>query len=260
MNAEQVRQTVIDMLSDETGCEPSQLTDGHVHVVARKPERQASPHHRMFNPHPGRIGVVSLGTGAVISVDTDRLRDAELIFSGLNRDQVFLPQTLRRLIELQPEDQTLLGPFPRFTGPSSALTRINAPVGYTVKVIDIEAEDAANGHTIARRDFPNALFPEPGRSGRPTVLAAVAYRDGDIAGIAGVSRDSDFMWQIGIDVLPAHRGKGLAPAMTYAAARAVFDAGALPYYATSSSNIPSMRTALAVGFRPTWTEVLSRPA
>jgi RimJ/RimL family protein N-acetyltransferase len=129
-----------------------------------------------------------------------------------------------------------------------------------VKVIDIEAEDAANGHMIDRLKFPNALSHEPEQHGRPTVLAAVAYRDGDIAGIAGVTKDSDFMYQIGIDVLPEHRGNGLAPAMTSAAARAVFDIGGLPYYCTSNSNILSMRTALAVGFRPTWVEVLTRPA
>jgi hypothetical protein len=261
MTPDQVRETVTAMLSAETGCEPSQLSDGGVHVVARRPENLSLPHHRRFNPHPGRIGVVSMGTGAVISVDAGDLEWAQRAFADLRRDQVFLPQSLQPLVDAaQRRGLTVHGPFPRFTGPRAALTRVNTPVSFTVKVVDIEAEDAAHGHTIDRSKFPNALFPQPGNSGRPTVFAAVAYRGGETAGIAGVSRDSDFMYQIGIDVLPEHRGRGLAPAMTSAAAQAVFDAGALPYYCTSSSNIPSMRTALAVGFRPTWVEVLTRPA
>jgi hypothetical protein len=261
MNSEQIRHTVVSMLSAETGCEPSQLTDGRVHIVARKPENVSLPHHRKFNPHPGRIGIVSMGAGAVISVEPEDVAWAERGFGQLDRDRVFWPQHLQLLVDAaQSRGLTVYGPFPRFTGPASALTRINAPANYTVKVIDIEAECAAGRITVDRSQFPNALYPEPNRSGRPTVLAAVALRGDEIVGIAGVSRDSDTMWQIGIDVLPAHRGLGLAPAMTFAAARAVFDAGALPYYCTSSSNIPSMRTALAVGLRPTWVEVLTRPA
>ena len=58
------------------------------------------------------------------------------------------------------------------------------------------------------------------------------------------------------------QGRGLgeaefAPALTSAGAEAMLDEGTLPYYGTSASNIPSMRTAIAVGFKPTWVEVLS---
>jgi len=47
--------------------------------------------------------------------------------------------------------------------------------------------------------------------------------------------------------------------LTSAVARVVLDTGKLPYYGTSASNVPSMRTALAAGFKPTWVEVLLRP-
>ena len=67
MNAAEVRQTVISMLSAETGCEPAQLTDGGIHVVARVPERTSSQEHRAFNPHPGRIAAV---VSVVVDVQT----------------------------------------------------------------------------------------------------------------------------------------------------------------------------------------------
>ena len=56
------------------------------------------------------------------------------------------------------------------------------------------------------------------------------------------------------------RGGELLLLFTSAVSEAVFDEGMLPYYGTSASNIPSMRTALVVGFKPTWVEVLSRPS
>lgn len=261
MNSRQVRETVMAMLSAETGCEPDQLTDGSVHVVTRVPGRRSMPQHRAFNPHPGRIGAVTLGTGAVISVEQEDLEWAQRTFRNAGRDEVFSDGLLAALIGRGRQlGLTVHGPYPRFTAPLSAITEPSHAPGYSVRVTDIECDLARNRTMIDRRLFPNSLFPGPGFSGRPTVLAAVAEQNGDVVGVAGLSKDSEFMYQIGIDVLPEHRGNGLAPAMTAAAARAVFAAGALPYYGTSSSNVPSMRTALAAGLRPTWVEVLTRPA
>ena len=66
MDSAQVRETVTVMLAAETGCEPGQLADGRVHIVSRRPENLALPQHRKFNPHPGRIAAVTMGTGAVV--------------------------------------------------------------------------------------------------------------------------------------------------------------------------------------------------
>lgn len=261
MNSKQVLETVVRMLSAETGCEPDHLSDGGVHIVARIPERRSLPDHRGFDPHPGRIAAVTLGTGAVISVDATDLEWAVQTFSGISRDELFRVEYLSGLVRRsKPDNLTIFGPFPRFAAPLSAIPEPEHSPGYSVRVVDIEASLAREQTMIDRRLFPNALFPEPDISGRPTVFAAISERGGRIVGVAGVSKDSAFMYQIGIDVLPGHRGNGLAPAMTAAVSRAVFEAGAMPYYGTSSSNVPSMRTALAAGLRPMWIEVLTRPA
>ena len=63
------------------------------------------------------------------------------------------------------------------------------------------------------------------------------------------------MWQIGLDVLPVHRGQGLGQALTSALAEEALAANRVPFYATSAANIPSMRTALGLGFFPGWVEV-----
>lgn len=261
MDAARVRQILIDMLTAETGCTPEQLTDDEVHVVSRVPERKSWPEHRSFDPHPGRIAAVTLGKGAVISVEPGDLEWANDTFRTSSRDEVFRDHLLSEFISGAADNGlTLHGPYPRFTAPSNDITEPVYSPEYTVRVIDIEAEQTSNPTMIDRTKFTNALSLVPKTSGRPTVFAAVAEIQGEIVGVAGVSKDSNFMYQIGIDILPAHRGNGLAPAMTAAAARAVFEVGGLPYYGTTSSNIASMRTALAAGLRPTWVEVLTRPA
>lgn len=260
MNADQVDQAVKAMIAAETGCDPEQLSDGGVHVVARRPENRSLPEHRRFNPHPGRIGIVTLGTGAVVSVEAAQFDEANRVFGSLTRDEVFLPENLQRFRDMQEPGLTLYGPGPRFTCPQSALVAAEAPEPYRVEMIDIMAEQQARSeHSLDRRNFPHAMYQGPGESGRPTVFAAVAYRGNEVAGMAGVTRDSEYLWQIGIDVLPGHQGAGLAATLTYQVAQATFDAGAIPYYGTTNSNIRSQRTAISAGFRVAWVEVFTRP-
>ena len=66
------------------------------------------------------------------------------------------------------------------------------------------------------------------------------------------------MWQIGIDVLPEYRQKGIASALTNQLARAVFEHGKIPFYAAAWSNVRSVRNGLRSGFRPAWVSVTAK--
>lgn len=108
---------------------------------------------------------------------------------------------------------------------------------------------------------------------RPDVLVLAAYPvDGDTpdapaAGespaladpiaMVGLSDDSPIMRQIGIDVLPAWRGAGIASALVRDAARLTLAEGYLPFYGTSPSHILSQRVAMNAGLVPTWWEYVS---
>lgn len=90
------------------------------------------------------------------------------------------------------------------------------------------------------------------------VLAVGAY-DGDrLIGLAGCSADCDIMWQIGIDVLPGYRRRGIASALTSTLAWEVLQRGKVPYYCRVWSNIPSARNALRSGFYPAWIELSAK--
>ncbi len=86
-----------------------------------------------------------------------------------------------------------------------------------------------------------------------------AYDGETLIGFAGASADCDDMWQIGIDVLPAYRKKGIASALTSHLALEILKLGKVPFYCAAWSNLRSVRNALKSGFRPAWVEMTAKP-
>src|SRR5574344_610331 len=87
----------------------------------------------------------------------------------------------------------------------------------------------------------------------------VAAFDGDkMIGFAACSADCETMWQIGIDVLPEYRRKGIASALTSALAAEVINRGKVPFYCSAWSNIRSVKNAIRSGFRPAWVQVTAK--
>ena len=89
----------------------------------------------------------------------------------------------------------------------------------------------------------------------PDVLGVSASLGGELCAMAGASLDCARMWQIGIDVLPAYRRRGLGWTLTALLAREVERRGALPFYGTSMSHMASQKVALRAGFAPAWAEL-----
>lgn len=91
------------------------------------------------------------------------------------------------------------------------------------------------------------------------VLGVGAYDGNRLIGLAGCSADCETMWQIGIDVLPEYRRKGIASALTSKLALEILARGKVPFYCAAWSNIPSVRNAIRSGFRPAWVELTAKP-
>ena len=91
------------------------------------------------------------------------------------------------------------------------------------------------------------------------VLGIGAYDNGKLAGLAGCSADCDEMWQIGVDVLPEYRRKGIASALTHRLAKEIMNRGKVPFYCSAWSNIRSVRNAVKSGFIPAWVEMTVKP-
>lgn len=135
-----------------------------------------------------------------------------------------------------------------------------------VELLDAEQFERFRGD----KRYSNALgFSVP----RPDVLVLAAYpvdenasgalAAGESAALAdpiamvGLSDDSPIMRQIGIDVLPAWRGAGIASVLVRDAARLTLAEGYLPFYGTSPSHMLSQRVAMNAGLVPTWWEYVS---
>ena len=92
------------------------------------------------------------------------------------------------------------------------------------------------------------------------VLGVGAYDNGRLVGLAGCSADCEDMWQIGVDVLPEYRRRGIASALTSALAREILVRGKVPFYCSAWSNMRSAGNAVNSGFIPAWAEMTVKPA
>lgn len=89
-------------------------------------------------------------------------------------------------------------------------------------------------------------------------LAVGAFDEGKLIGLAGCSADCETTYQIGVDVLPEYRRKGVASAITSKLAIEILKLGKVPFYCAAWSNIKSVRNAIRSGFRPAWVELTAR--
>ena len=91
------------------------------------------------------------------------------------------------------------------------------------------------------------------------VLAIGAYDGDKLVGLAGCSADAEKMWQIGVDVFPTYRRKGIASAITTRLAIETLDRRKVPFYCCAWSNVRSVRNAIKSGFSPAWVEMTIKP-
>ena len=92
----------------------------------------------------------------------------------------------------------------------------------------------------------------------PDVLAVAACDGEQIMGMAGASADSSAMWQIGINVIPEYRGKGIGTNLTALLKQEILKRGKLPFYGTLESHSFSKNIAINAGFFPAWAEAYSK--
>lgn len=125
------------------------------------------------------------------------------------------------------------------------------PCGYEIKILkqenfaDLYLEEWSNALCETRKELD--------------VLGVGAYEEGRLIGLAACSADCADMWQIGIDVLPAYRRKGIAASLTSNLAVEILEREKVPFYCSAWSNVRSARNAMKSGFSPAWVEMTVKP-
>ncbi len=127
------------------------------------------------------------------------------------------------------------------------------PDGLELRTLD----EAWMAEEMERRRFENGIgLPgEGGRSFRNRYAVALFDASGEPVAVAGAFFTyADPVREIGVDVLRAHRGRGLGKVVVAAAVREILDRGEVPMYGCEATNIRSQRTALAAGFLPAFSD------
>ena len=125
------------------------------------------------------------------------------------------------------------------------------PCEYSLKIL--YQEDFAE---LYRPEWSNALCKERKQL---DILGVGAYDGKKLVGLAGCSADCENMWQIGIDVLPEYRKKGIASALTSRLAAEILERDKVPFYCSAWSNIRSVRNGIRSGFIPAGVEMTVKP-
>jgi len=198
-------------------------------------EIKENPGRRPFPRGERHFEMLTMGGAVIVSATPDILPYLCEQLGGKNCGDAFsMPFVYGSSVYFLPDDLCLL------------------PMSDGIDVKVLEWDGILKLYKIYQRaDFPNALQYDVNHS-RPDVLVTLAMAGGNIAGMAGASADCEMMWQIGIDVPPEYRNRGIAAALTNRLAIEIMERGKIPYYGTASSNVASQRVAYRAGFKPAW--------
>lgn len=230
----------------DSACKPEDFFKGE-HVIVRS---RADMGARKYLSLPFALDLTSYGNNVVASADEALISVAEAYLRGRRTEACFETPALHEL-------DAMLAPFglrtcfqaEYFLPDLGAMHEIAC--AYPTRVL---MREAFSGLYLPQ--WNNALCKAREEN---DVLCVGAY-DGDmLVGLAGCSADCEQMWQIGIDVLPAYRKKGIAAALVSRLAAETLSRGKVPFYCAAWSNIASKKTALACGFRPAWVQLTAKP-
>lgn len=214
-------------------------------VVLSSASREA----RKYLKLPFSCQLVSYGNNVVASVSPEFREIAENYIKKYPVEHVFETPNLHVLNEaLMEKGQKICFMAEYFLPDVNALRPLDC--AYELRVLtqtdfaDLYLPEWSNALCEARRHLD--------------VLGVGAYDNGKLVGLAGASADCDTMWQIGIDVLPEYRRRGIASALTSRLAAEILRRGKVPFYCAAWCNVKSVRNAIKSGFRPMWVEMTAK--
>ncbi len=232
-----MQQSAIDM-----NCAPEEFTKQRPVVVTAG----VSPDARKYLKQPFAANFVSYGSNIVASVTPELHETVQDYLQAYPLIHSFEPPHLHVLHNTLKRYGYGVGTTSEYWLPDINNLK-TLPCDYTTRV-------------LTHDDFVELYLPQWSNAlckkrAELDVLGVGAYDGDTLVGLAGCSADCDSMWQIGIDVLPEYRRKGIAAALTSRLAVEILKRDKVPFYCCAWCNLPSARNAVRAGFRPAWTEM-----
>lgn len=244
LTKEEILKIAMKQSALELGCTSRQMLKGGIFTAVAHPKARA------YLKLPFDFQIVSYGGNPVFSVREDLRPVAKEFFEEYPNYDAFEAPAIQKL-------EALLAPYglkPRhmaayYLPDPEAIPDL--PCDYELRILE-------------QPDFENLYLPAWGNAlcadrSHLDVLGVGAYDRGRLVGLAACSADCKEMWQIGIDVLPEYRHKGLASTLTARLAKEILAQDKVPFYCAAWSNIGSLRNAIRCGFRPAWVELTAKP-
>lgn len=247
MTNRDILQTAVWQSAIDCSCKPEDFLDGENHIVISESSDSA----RRYLTLPHFCNLVSYGSGIVACCDERFMEAAASYLAKYPAEHCFETPNLHVLSALlEPYGMKACFMAEYFLPDVNVLKPLDC--GYELRMMT--QPDFAE---LYRPEWSNALCE---KRKHLDVLGIGAYDQGALVGFAACSADCDDMWQIGIDVLPAYRRRGIAACLTSRLALAILERGKVPFYCAAWSNIASVRNAIKAGFRPAWAELTAKPA
>ena len=238
-----IKQKLRELLSLEYNCNPDDfLRSDNVLTASELHEGR-----RVYSPEKYFFHMVTMGGNAVVTADECMHDFLGAYIEGKQGHYLFeIPNLLPIEHELNKYGYTLTQTHHMFL----PCRQIEAEKDYPVKwFFDNEIHSFYGDER-----FPNAICPEY-KPERPDRIVVCAYDGDTIMGMAGCSEDALHWQQIGIDVLPEYRSKGVGTYLVTLLKNKITECGDIPFYGTSVSNYHSWNIALNCGFYPAWLEI-----
>lgn len=251
MTNDEIYRIAMEQSAIDLNCHPGDfLKNEHVVVISEK-----HPEARKYLTLPFECQLVSYGNNIVASVDARMVSSVDAYIHRYSMEHCLstpnlymLNEALRKVKEFE-EKEVRACFMAEYFLPDMRVFQVKH-CGYETRVLtggdfsDLYVPEWSNALCEMRKELD--------------VLGVGAYDGGKLIGLAGCSADCDTMWQVGIDVLPAYRKKGVAVALTTRLAMEIMERGKVPFYCAAWSNIRSVRNAISCGFRPAWVELTAR--
>lgn len=232
-----------DLLALEYNCKPSDFLQSHnVLTISKVHEGR-----RAYSSEKYMFHMVTTGGNAVITADECLHSFLQGFMKERTGHWLFeIPNLLPLEKELNQFGYTLTQTYHMFLPYKGVMPQKDYPVKWFL--------DEEIHQFYGDERFPNAICPEY-TAARPDRIVACAYDGDNIMGMAGCSEDAPGWQQIGIDVLPKYRSRGVGAYLVTLLKNEIIKRGEVPFYGTSVSNYHSWNIAINCGFKPAWVEI-----
>ena len=249
MDNEKILQIAMQQQAIDYSCAPEDFCSNENKVVISKENPKARAYLRL----PFFCALTSFGNNIVASVNTDIADFVSEYIKDKKIEDCFTPPNIFTLNdELRKHGSQITFCAQRPLPDVNLIKPVSCD--YDMRIMQPDEYTYLYGMP----EWNNAIG--SGRRKHLDMLAVGAFDGQKLIGLVGSSASCDSMWQIGVDVLPDYRRKGIAAALVSKLALELLSIGVVPFPGNRWANIRSLKTQLSCGFKPAWVEMIASAA